>query len=106
MSLRKIAKELGVSPAYLSYMVSGKRPWRPDLYQRYQYFVNTSVNSQRGIVNTISNSPRRNLALVGVHVSRTHPPTHNAGATDLKSARATGPHPPPLPTDNRTPAPE
>ena len=45
MSLRKIAKELGVSPAYLSYMVSGKRPWRPDLYQRYQYFVNTSVNT-------------------------------------------------------------
>ena len=44
MSLRKIAKELGISPAYLSYMVSGKRPWRVDLYQRYQYFINTSVN--------------------------------------------------------------
>ena len=46
MSLRKIAKELGVSPAYLSYMVSGKRPCRPVLYQRYQYFVNTSVNTK------------------------------------------------------------
>ena len=45
MSLRKIAKEIGVSPAYLSYMVTGKRPWRPDLYQRYQYFVNTFVNT-------------------------------------------------------------
>ena len=45
MSLRKIAKELRVSPAYLSYMVSGKRPWKADLYQRYQYFVNTSVNT-------------------------------------------------------------
>ena len=46
MSLRKIAKERGISPAYLSYMVSGKRPWRADLYQRYCYFVNTSVNTQ------------------------------------------------------------
>lgn len=46
MSLRKIAKELGISPAYLSYMVNGKRPWRKDLYERYSYFVNTSVNSR------------------------------------------------------------
>ena len=46
MSLRKIAKELDISPAYLSYMVNGERPWRPDLYQRYQYFVNTSVNTE------------------------------------------------------------
>ena len=35
MSLRQIAKELGISPAYLSYMLNGKRPWRKDLYQRY-----------------------------------------------------------------------
>jgi len=28
MSLRQIAKELGISPAYLSYMLNGKRPWR------------------------------------------------------------------------------
>jgi len=26
MSLRQIAKELGISPAYLSYMLNGKRP--------------------------------------------------------------------------------
>ena len=45
MSLRQIAKELGISPAYLSYMLAGKRPWRKDLYQRYMGVVNTFVNS-------------------------------------------------------------
>ena len=46
MSLRSIAKELGITPAYLSYMVNGKRPWRRDLYQRYMGIVNTSVNTK------------------------------------------------------------
>ena len=45
MSLRAIAKELETSPAYLSYMINGKRPWRKDLYQRYLGVVNTFVNS-------------------------------------------------------------
>ena len=45
MSLRKIAREIGISAAYLSYMVNGKRPWRTDLYQRYCHLVNTSVNT-------------------------------------------------------------
>ena len=46
MSLRQnCAKELGISPAYLSYMLNGKRPWRKDLYQRYLGVVNTFVNS-------------------------------------------------------------
>ena len=45
MSLRAIAKELEISPAYLSYMINGKRPWRKDLYQRYMGVVNTFVNS-------------------------------------------------------------
>ena len=40
-SLRDIAKELDISPAYLSYMVNGKRPWRKDLYQRYMEVVNS-----------------------------------------------------------------
>ena len=44
-SLRQLAKELGVSPAYLSYMVNAKRPWREDLYERYCRLVNTSVNT-------------------------------------------------------------
>ena len=36
-----IAEELGISPAYLSYMVNGKRPWRKDLYQRDMGVVNS-----------------------------------------------------------------
>lgn len=45
MSLRKVAKELGISPVYLSYMVNGKRPWRGDLHERYCQLVNTPVNT-------------------------------------------------------------
>ena len=51
MSLRKMAKQLGISAAYLSCMVNGKRPWRPDLYERYRQLVNTSVNSSLQNVN-------------------------------------------------------
>ena len=43
MSLRQIAKELGISLAYLSYMLNGKRLWRKDLYQRYMGVVNSDV---------------------------------------------------------------
>ena len=50
-SLRYIASELDISPAYLSYMVNGKRPWRKDLYQRYMGIVNTFVNSGVGTAN-------------------------------------------------------
>ena len=67
-SLRKLAEELGISPAYLSYMVNGKRPWREDLYQRYCYLVNTSVNS--GSTGGPTAAPRRastgtNIGMVG-----------------------------------------
>ena len=51
MSQRQIARELGITPAYLSYMVNGKRPWRKDLYQRYVGVVNTFVNSEGDGVN-------------------------------------------------------
>ncbi len=51
-SLRHIASELEISPAYLSYMVNGKRPWRKDLYQRYMGVVNTFVNSEQQNVNS------------------------------------------------------
>ena len=57
MSLRTVAKELGISPAYLSYRVNGKRPWRPDLYERYCELVNTSVNSQPDGVNSAVLTP-------------------------------------------------
>ena len=51
MSLRQIAKELGISPAYLSYMLNGKRPWRKDLYQRYIGVVNTIIFTVNKSVN-------------------------------------------------------
>lgn len=45
MSLRQIAAQMDITPAYLSYMVNGKRHWRQDLYERYCHLVNTSVNT-------------------------------------------------------------
>ena len=90
MSLRKIAKELGISPAYLSYMLNGKRPWRKDLYQRYMGVVNSddaSVNSQR------KRPPQVTVSLGVKEVgagrgTRTHTP---AKVADFKSAASTIP---------------
>ena len=56
-SLRHIAGELEISPAYLSYMINGKRPWRRDLYQRYMGVVNTFVNSDGQSVNRKPETP-------------------------------------------------
>ncbi len=50
MSLRQVAKRLGGSPAYLSYMINGKRPWRKDLYQHYMGVVNAFVNSDGALL--------------------------------------------------------
>ena len=61
MSLRQIAKQLGISPAYLSYMVNGKRTWRADLYERYSELVNTSINGQTQSVNKITTDVRGSL---------------------------------------------
>ena len=47
MSLRQIAAQMDITPAYLSYMVNGKRPWRPDLYERYCQLVNTTPAVRR-----------------------------------------------------------
>ena len=44
MSLRKQAKILGISPAYLSRMVNGKRPWNPEIRQRYEELVSATVS--------------------------------------------------------------
>ena len=48
MSLRKIAKILGISPTYLSLLLNGKRPWRGHLKERYEELVNTFVNTNGG----------------------------------------------------------
>ena len=43
-SMRFIARELGISHSYLSYMINGKRPWSPELYNRYRQLVTTSLS--------------------------------------------------------------
>ena len=89
MSLRQIAKELGISPAYLSYMLNGKRPWRKDLYQRYLGVVNTFVNSDEEGVNSQIKRPPRSAVSSGAYKvgagrgTRTHTP---AKVADFKSA--------------------
>ena len=64
-SMRQIAAELEISPAYLSYMLNGKRPWRKDLYQRYMGVVNTFVNSEVESVNKQTERPPRLTASLG-----------------------------------------
>ena len=44
MSLSQQAKILGIAPSYLSMMVNGKRPWKPEIKERYDELVNTVVN--------------------------------------------------------------
>jgi len=66
-SLRDIAKELDISPAYLSYMVNGKRPWRKDRQQRYMRVVNAFVSSAGAGVNKSSSVPSSKTALLGVN---------------------------------------
>ncbi len=59
-SMRSIAKELGISHSYLSYMVNGKRPWSPELHNRYQQLVTTAllaVTTFQPAINT--NNPGR-----------------------------------------------
>ena len=78
-SLRQIAKELEITPAYLSYMVNGKRPWRKDLYQRYMGVVNTFVNTEPQTVNKTSKTPPNKTAFHAWKVgagggNRTHTP--------------------------------
>ena len=88
MSLRLIAKELGISPAYLSYMLNGKRPWRKDLHQRYMGVVNTFVNSEDDGVNSQKNRPPQQAVSSGQRIigagrgTRTHTPVKVA---DFKS---------------------
>ena len=99
-SLRQIAKELDISPAYLSYMVNGKRPWRKELYQRYVGVVNTFVNSGAEVVNRkietppvrVASLPKFETKLSGGSARESNPPTplvtrHN-GFEVRKSHRA------------------
>ena len=43
MSLRQMAKILGVSHSLLSKCLNGKRRWNPELKERYEHLVTTMV---------------------------------------------------------------
>ena len=45
MSLRQHAKILGIAPSYLSMMNNGKRPWKPEIKDRYDQLVNSLPKS-------------------------------------------------------------
>ena len=45
MSLRKVARILGISPTYLSLLLNGKKPWRGNLKERYEELVNPFVTT-------------------------------------------------------------
>ena len=54
MTIRTMSKILGISPAYLSLLINGKRRWRGDLRERYEPLVNTFVNREENQLNTRS----------------------------------------------------
>ena len=45
MTLRAMAKILGISPAYLSLLLNGKRKWQADLKEHYEQLVNSFANT-------------------------------------------------------------
>ena len=51
MTIRTMAKILGISPAYLSLLINGKRQWRGDLKERYETLVSTFVNKKENQLN-------------------------------------------------------
>ena len=54
MTLRTMAKILGISPAYLSLLVNGKRKWRGDLKERYETLVNRGASGNSWVGNNQS----------------------------------------------------
>ena len=57
MSLTQQANILGIAPSYLSMMINGKRPWRPDLKERYEQLVNSMPKS---VHNPVHNQESQN----------------------------------------------
>ena len=74
MSLRKIAKILGISPTYLSLLLNGKRPWRGNLKERYLELVNTFVNT-----------PKANTALTKASEDDVVPEIVTGGAEGIRT---------------------
>ena len=69
MSNRQIPKILGITPAYLSYMINGKRPWNPDLKDRYEQLVNTLPKSVNKNIKSESVGMGGDSRLLGIEVN-------------------------------------
>ena len=69
MSNRQIPKILGITPAYLSYMINGKGPWNPDLKDRYERLVNTLPKSVNKNIKSESVGMGGDSRLLGMEVS-------------------------------------
>ncbi len=110
LSLRKLATILGVSQPFLSQIRAGKRPLPEALKRKvealgaYHLLItdkrfdgSTGDEGAEPIAKSTLSSglSEAKTELAGVRGSRTHLPRSSRGITDLKSARATGPHPPP-----------
>ena len=90
MSLRKMAKVLGITPAYLSMMVNGKRPWRVDLQERYAVLVNSVNKNQASMSGPATDLTMRSDVInaesqvAGARGSRTHRPNRRARAIGVE----------------------
>ena len=108
LSLRKLATVLGVSQPFLSQIRTGKRPLPEALRRKvealgaYHLLIGDKqsgqYSTQDGVAQKEKTTHKDGLfearsSLAGVRGSRTHLPRSSRGITDLKSARATGPHP-------------
>ena len=81
MSIRQQAKILGIAPSYLSMMKTGKRPWKPEIKDRYDQLVNslpksvhkTSKNKSVGMGGD-TRLPSVNISSGGAEEARTPDP--------------------------------
>ena len=69
MSLRQQANILGIAPSYLSMMVNGKRPWKPEIKDRYDQLVNSIPKSVHKTVHTESGRSGAATYLLGTNPS-------------------------------------
>ena len=108
LSLRKLATVLGVSQPFLSQIRTGKRSLPEALRRKvealgaYHLLISDKQSGQYSAQNGVGQKEKTThedglfeakSSLAGVRGSRTHLPRSLRGTTDLKSARATGPHP-------------
>ena len=85
MSIRQQAKILGIAPSYLSMMVNGKQPWKPEIKERYDELVNTVVNIfPKQIAPQLEGEKSNYLALAGARGSRTHHTSRRTAANGFE----------------------